>query len=81
MLKKQQKKVKVWATISPEIWKRDNIVLGKIFNNSIKSFSEAVFLNEEDAQRYAKRFSRLMKMIVVPCTITYTLPSKTPNKK
>lgn len=70
-----KKTVKAWAVIDHEILKKDKEVFNLMWNPTIERMNNAVFPFKEYAEVYAERISRGYKAFVVPCTITYTIPS------
>lgn len=73
--------VKAFAVINTLKSLQEGMPIAKLFNKSMFYMSEAIFNWEDDAIDYKNRLSKLMKLAVVPCEITYYKPSPKKLKK
>lgn len=73
--KKKTKKVKAWAVIDRDIWRKDKMIFGKMFSPVLGNFSEAIWAEgfKDHAEEYAARIAKGTNPLVVPCTITYEI--------
>ncbi len=80
MSSKQNKKVKGWAVVMKEkkIIHRD-YAMQYTFELEKESPSQEIFVigtEEKQAKRWLKKWNSIERSVVVPCTITYSLPKK-----
>lgn len=75
------KKVKAWAVVDWDMWKRDKHVFGKVFVPHMFFFTEAIFMIKEDAEKYSQKLNSYSRSLVVPVSMNYLIPDLKRYKK
>lgn len=73
--------VKAFAVTTTEKALEANMPLALIFNKVNCNFSLGIYKFEDEANDYRNRFSKVMKLDVIPCEISYYKPSPKKLKK